>query len=80
MYGGRWLVQSAPSGQVHFTIERAGGPSRRNTLIALRVLDRFGSLPRASSLEASIGSAGKWRARVSALSAELFSQERKDAL
>lgn len=41
---GRWPVQSAHPGQVHFTMERAGGPSRWNTLIALRVLDRFESL------------------------------------
>ena len=39
---GRWPVQSAYLGQVHFTMEKAGGPSRWNTLLALRVLDHFG--------------------------------------
>ena len=39
---GRWPVQSAYPGQVHFTMEKAGGPSRWNTLLALRVLDHFG--------------------------------------
>ena len=39
---GRWPVQSAHPGQVHFTMEKAGGPSRWNSLLALRVLNHFG--------------------------------------
>lgn len=39
---GRWPLQSAHPGQVHFEMERAGQPSRWNTLLARRVLDHFG--------------------------------------
>jgi hypothetical protein len=35
---GRWSLAAAHPGAVHFTMERAGGPSRWNTLLALRVL------------------------------------------
>ena len=38
---GTWNVQAAHPGQVHFTMEKAGRPSRWNTLRALRVLDRY---------------------------------------
>ncbi|NND76606.1 MAG: hypothetical protein HKN39_00285 [Flavobacteriales bacterium] len=38
---GTWNVQAAHAGQVHFTMEKAGKPSRWNTLRALRVLDHF---------------------------------------
>lgn len=40
---GRWPVQGKKPGQVHFDMERNGGPSRWNTLRALRVLRRYGS-------------------------------------
>lgn len=36
-----WNVQAAHAGQVHFTMEKAGKPSRWNTLRALRVLKHF---------------------------------------
>jgi hypothetical protein len=36
---GRWLLDRVHPGRVHFDIERAGEPSRWNTLRALRVLD-----------------------------------------
>jgi len=39
---GRWNVQAAHPGQVHFEMEKAGKPSRWNTLRALRVLKHFG--------------------------------------
>lgn len=35
---GRWLMMRGPSGRVYFDIEKAGKPSRWNTLRALRVL------------------------------------------
>ena len=38
---GTWNVQSKHPGQVHFEMERAGKPSRWNTLRALRVLKHF---------------------------------------
>ncbi len=38
---GTWNVQAAHPGQVHFIMEKAGKPSRWNTLRALRVLDRY---------------------------------------
>lgn len=39
---GRWKLQSGYAGQVHFNMEKAGQPSRWNTLRALRVLRRYG--------------------------------------
>jgi hypothetical protein len=39
---GRWNLQAAHPGQVHFKMEQAGKPSRWNTLRALRVLKHFG--------------------------------------
>lgn len=39
---GRWALPAGLPGQVHFEMERAGGPSRWNTLRALRVLQRYG--------------------------------------
>lgn len=38
---GRWLLNAAHRGQVHFAMERAGQPSRWITLKALRVLRRY---------------------------------------
>ena len=38
---GRWPVQAKHPGQVHFDMEKGGGPSRWNTLRALRVLKHF---------------------------------------
>lgn len=38
---GTWNMQAAHSGQVHFIMERAGKPSRWNTLRMLRVLKHF---------------------------------------
>jgi hypothetical protein len=38
---GTWNVQAAHPGQVHFEMEKAGKPSRWNTLRALRVLKHF---------------------------------------
>jgi hypothetical protein len=35
------LFRSDRTGQVHFDMERAGAPSRWNTLRALRVLQRY---------------------------------------
>ena len=40
---GRWPVQAKHPGQTHFEMEKTGGPSRWNTLRALRVLHHFGS-------------------------------------
>ncbi len=37
----RWPVQAKHPGQTHFDMEKAGGPSRWNTLRALRVLNHF---------------------------------------
>lgn len=39
---GRWNVQAAHPGQVHFVMEQAGKPSRWNTLRALRILKQEG--------------------------------------
>ena len=39
---GRWKGAAAHPGQVHLTLEPAGAPSRWITLMALRVLDRYG--------------------------------------
>lgn len=38
---GLWNLQAAHPGQVHFTMEKAGKPSRWNTLRALRVLKHY---------------------------------------
>jgi len=38
----RWPVQARHPGQTHFDMEKTGGPSRWNTLRALRVLKHFG--------------------------------------
>lgn len=38
---GTWNLQAAHAGQVHFIMEKAGKPSRWNTLRALRVLKHF---------------------------------------
>ena len=38
---GTWNLQAAHPGKVHFTMEKAGQPSRWNTLRALRVLKHF---------------------------------------
>ncbi|MCB9244843.1 MAG: hypothetical protein H6606_00305 [Flavobacteriales bacterium] len=38
---GTWNMQAAHPGEVHFVMERAGQPSRINTLRALRVLERY---------------------------------------
>ncbi|MGD8465992.1 MAG: hypothetical protein PVI09_19200 [Anaerolineae bacterium] len=38
----RWPVQAKHPGQTHFDMEKTGGPSRWNTLRALRVLRHFG--------------------------------------
>lgn len=38
---GTWNVQAKHAGQVHFEMEKAGKPSRWNTLRALRVLKQF---------------------------------------
>ena len=40
---GRWPVQAKHPGQTHFDMEKTGGPSRWNTLRALRVLSYFSS-------------------------------------
>ena len=40
---GTWPVQAKHAGQVYFDMEKTGGPSRWNTLRALRVLGKFGS-------------------------------------
>ena len=39
---GTWPVQAKHPGQVHFDMEKTGGPSRWNTLRALRVLKHLG--------------------------------------
>ena len=39
---GKWPVQAKHPGQTHFDMEQTGGPSRWNTLRALRVLRHFG--------------------------------------
>jgi hypothetical protein len=38
---GTWPVQAKHAGQVHFDMEKMGGPSRWNTLRAIRVLERY---------------------------------------
>ena len=38
---GTWNMQAAHAGQVHFNMEKAGKPSRWNTLRVLRVLKHF---------------------------------------
>jgi hypothetical protein len=38
---GKWPRQAAISGEMHFVMEPPRGPSRWNTLIALRVLRAF---------------------------------------
>jgi len=38
---GTWNMQAAHPGQVHFTMEKAGKPSRWNTLRAMRVLKHY---------------------------------------
>jgi hypothetical protein len=40
---GTWPVQAKHQGQTYFDMEKTGGPSRWNTLRALRVLKAFGS-------------------------------------
>lgn len=40
---GRWPLQARHPGAVHFEMEKAGQPSRWNTLRALRVLKRYGA-------------------------------------
>jgi hypothetical protein len=40
----KWPVQAKHPGQTHFEMEKTGGPSRWNTLRALRVLKHFGNL------------------------------------
>jgi hypothetical protein len=42
---GTWPLQARHPGQTHFDMERAGAPSRWNTLRALRVLRHFGIRP-----------------------------------
>jgi hypothetical protein len=39
---GRWPLQAAQPGATHFQMEESRGPSRWNTLIALRVLQAYG--------------------------------------
>ena len=41
----RWPLQAKHPGQTHFDMEKTGGPSRWNTLRALRVLKHFDRLP-----------------------------------
>ena len=38
---GRWSLQAKHPGQTHFEMEKPGGPSRWNTLRAMRVLEHF---------------------------------------
>ncbi len=38
---GKWNVQAKHQGQTHFNMEKAGRPSRWNTLRALRVLKAY---------------------------------------
>lgn len=40
---GRWSLQAAHPGQVHFNMEEVAQPSRWNTLLALRVMKAFAS-------------------------------------
>jgi hypothetical protein len=39
---GTWNLQAKHPGQTHFQMEKAGEPSRWNTLRVLRVLQHFG--------------------------------------
>ena len=41
---GKWNLQAKYPGQLHFEMEKAGKPSRINTLRALRVLKYFSPL------------------------------------
>jgi hypothetical protein len=41
---GKWPVQAKHPGQTHFDMEKTGGPSRWNTLRAMRVLKHFGEM------------------------------------
>ena len=43
---GRWPLQAAHPGAVHFRMEEPRGPSRWNTLIALRVMRAYGETRR----------------------------------
>lgn len=38
---GLWPVQAKHQGQVHFDMEKTGGPSRFNTIRALKVLNFY---------------------------------------
>jgi hypothetical protein len=38
---GKWLLAAKYTGEIHFEMERAGQPSRWNTLRALRILQHF---------------------------------------
>ena len=40
---GRWKLNAKHPGQVHFEMEKAGQPSRWNTLRAMRVLQAYSS-------------------------------------
>ncbi|MCS6760907.1 MAG: hypothetical protein MO846_02060 [Candidatus Devosia symbiotica] len=40
----RWKTNARHPGAVHITMDKAGAPSRWNTLIALRALQYFGLL------------------------------------
>ncbi|MFP2994421.1 hypothetical protein ABN763_00855 [Spongiivirga sp. MCCC 1A20706] len=42
---GTWNLQAKHPGKIHFELEKAGKPSRLNTLRALRVLNHFDFLP-----------------------------------
>jgi hypothetical protein len=39
-----WPLQAKHPGEVHFDMEKSGGPSRWNTLRASRVLNHYGEL------------------------------------
>lgn len=43
---GRWFLNRGPSGRIYFDLEKAGAPSRWNTLRALRVLRWWGNRSR----------------------------------
>ena len=47
---GTWPLQARHPGQTHFEMEKTGGPSRWNTLRALRVLEHFGVDPNRTAL------------------------------
>ncbi len=40
---GKWVLENAPTGRMQVNIEAVGKPSKWITLIALRILQRFGS-------------------------------------